>query len=132
MPSNIASSPDYVGLASFLLTPFLDDSQSLHIDCEKIPSTRKVWLRVAFDVAEKGKVFGRGGRNIQAIRALLETAAASVDQFIHLDIYSEEDSSSQDKSSRNYDNRRDRVSDRSIKINKRRNNFPKKKPSISE
>lgn len=131
MSSNTVSSPDYVGLVSFLLKPFLDDSESLHIDCEQLPSTKKVWLRVAFDVAEKGKVFGRGGRNIQAVRALLETTAKSVEQSIHLDIYDETDSNSQEQSNRNYDNRRERSPDKNLKINKRRNNFPKKKPTLN-
>ena len=129
MPSNIVSSPDYVGLVSFLLKPFLDDSESLHIDCEQLSSTKKVWLRVAFDVAEKGKVFGRGGRNIQAVRALLQTTAKSVDHSVHLDIYSEADPNSQEQSNRNSDHRRERSSDKNLKINRRRNNFPKRKPS---
>lgn len=131
MPSTKASSPDYVGLVSFLLKPFLDDAQSLHIDCEQIPSTQKIWLRVAFDLTEKGKVFGRGGRNIQAIRTLLETAAANVNQSIYLDIYSEEDPNSQDEPNRQYDNRRSKSSDKNLKVNKKRNNFPKKKPVIN-
>ena len=131
MPSNTVSSPDYVGLVSFLLKPFLDDSESLHIDCEQLPSTKKVWLRVAFDVAEKGKVFGRGGRNIQAVRALLETTAKNVDQSVHLDIYSEGESNSQEQSNRNSDHPRDRSPDKNLRINKRRNNFPKKKPSFN-
>ncbi|MDJ0576790.1 MAG: KH domain-containing protein [Xenococcaceae cyanobacterium MO_234.B1] len=131
MPSKTASSPDYVGLVSFLLKPFLDDPQSLHIDCEQLPSTQKIWLRVAFDITEKGKVFGRGGRNIQAIRTLLKTTAANVDQSIYLDIYNEEDSNSKDEPNRRYDSRREKSPHRSLKINKRRNNYPKKKPSVN-
>ncbi|MDJ0532900.1 MAG: KH domain-containing protein [Xenococcaceae cyanobacterium MO_207.B15] len=131
MPSNTVSSPDYVGLVSFLLKPFLDDPQSLHIDCEQLPSTKKIWLRVAFDVTEKGKVFGRGGRNIQAIRTLLETTAANVNQSIYLDVYDDEDSNAKDEPHSKYDSGREKTSAKNLKINKRRNDYPRKKPSLN-
>ncbi len=91
-------SPDYVGLVSFLLEPFLEDPKTLSIHCEQVASTKKLWLRVAFDTNDKGKVFGRGGRNIQAIRTVLNTAATNVNQSIYLDIYGNEDLSSKEKS----------------------------------
>ena len=94
------TSPDYVGLVSFLLEPFLEDPKTLSIDCEQVASTKKLWLRVAFDTNDKGKVFGRGGRNIQAIRTVLNTAANNVNQRIYLDIYGNEDLSSKEKSFR--------------------------------
>jgi hypothetical protein len=46
-----------------------------------------VWIRVAFEGEDKGKAYGRGGRNIQAIRAVLEASARSVGQSIHLDVF---------------------------------------------
>lgn len=131
MASNIVSSPDYVGLVSFLLTPFLDNPQSLYIDCEQVSSTQKIWLRVAFDVTEKGKVFGRGGRNIQAIRTVLATTAASVEQSVYLDIYEDENSNSLDDTSSKYNNRQENSSDKSFRVKKRRNNYPRKKPFIN-
>lgn len=97
------ASPDYAGLVSFLLEPFLEDPQTLSIHCEQVASTKKLWLRVAFDTNDKGKVFGRGGRNIKAIRTVLKTAAANVSQHIHLDIYGNEDLSSKEKSFSNGD-----------------------------
>ncbi len=81
------TSPDYVGLVEFLIEPFLDNSDSLHVDCEELNQKKRVWLRVAFDSTEKGKVFGRGGRNIQAIRTVLNTAATIVGQSVYLEIY---------------------------------------------
>lgn len=42
---------------------------------------------MAFEDPEKGRVFGRGGRNIQAIRTVLEAAAGTAGQSIYLDIY---------------------------------------------
>jgi hypothetical protein len=85
------ASPDYIGLVQFLIEPFLDAPESLSVDCEEIDSKQKVWLRVAFDLNDKGKVFGRGGRNIQAVRTVLNTAATAVGQSIYLDVYSDRD-----------------------------------------
>ena len=102
------NSPDYVGLVSFLLEPFLEDPKTLSIHCEQVASTNKLWLRVAFDANDKGKVFGRGGRNIQAIRTVVKTAATNVNQSIYLDIYGNEDLSSNEKSFRKDNNNRGR------------------------
>jgi hypothetical protein len=90
-PNAIASSdsqgPDYVGLAKFLFGPFLDSPELLRVDCELLESKHRVWLRLAFDNSDKGRVFGRGGRNIQAIRTVLAAIAQSAGQSIYLDIY---------------------------------------------
>lgn len=42
---------------------------------------------MAFDDPDKGRVYGRGGRNIQAIRTVLEAAAQTAGESIYLDIY---------------------------------------------
>jgi uncharacterized protein len=80
-------SPDFIGLARFLLQPLLDEPQSLAIDCEQIESTQKIWVRVAFSGRDKGRVFGRGGRNLQAIRTVLATAAGSIGKSLHFEVY---------------------------------------------
>ncbi|BAZ39800.1 hypothetical protein NIES4101_57560 [Calothrix sp. NIES-4101] len=81
------STPDYIGLVRFLIQPFLESPESLSIDCETSPTRNRVWIRIAFDNADKGKVFGRGGRNIQAIRTCVSAAAQLVGQSVYLDIY---------------------------------------------
>ena len=81
------ASPDYLSLVRFLLEPLLESGDSLSVDCEKSPSKPKVWIRMAFDDPDKGRVFGRGGRNIQAIRTVLEAAAQTAGESIYLDIY---------------------------------------------
>ncbi len=79
--------PDYVGLVRFLLEPLLESAESLRVDCEKFASKPKVWIRMSFEDPEKGRVFGRGGRNIQAIRTVLAAAAEMVGESVYLDIY---------------------------------------------
>lgn len=82
-----ATSPDYVGLVRFLLQSFLDFPESLSIDCEVYNNQKRAWIRIAFENADKGKVFGRGGRNIQAIRTVIAAAARMAGQSVYLDVY---------------------------------------------
>ncbi|MBW4695633.1 MAG: KH domain-containing protein [Lyngbya sp. HA4199-MV5] len=82
-----ATEPDYAGLVKFLVEPFLELPESLKVDCEVSPSRGKVWVRVAFEGADKGRVFGRGGRNIQAIRSVLEAAARLAGYSAYLDVF---------------------------------------------
>jgi predicted RNA-binding protein YlqC (UPF0109 family) len=91
-----AKHPDYVGLVRSLVQPFLESPDSLSVDCEVFPSTARVWIRLAFEGEDKGRVFGRGGRNIQAIRTVLTAAAAAVGQSVHLDIFGGQGSTSMD------------------------------------
>jgi uncharacterized protein len=51
------------------------------------PRQSRAWVRLAFDDPDKGRVYGRGGRNIQAIRTTLEAIAQTVGQSLYLDIY---------------------------------------------
>lgn len=95
-----ATSPDYEQLARFLIEPFLEDPQSLSINSEVNPQSKKIWLRVAFEQSDRGKVFGRGGRNIQAIRTTIQTAATAHGEFVFLDIYSDEPTQSDNNSGR--------------------------------
>ncbi len=85
------TSPDYVGLVKFLLQSFLDSPESLSIDCEVYNTEKRAWIRIAFENTDKGKVFGRGGRNIQAIRTVIAAAAKMAGQYVYLDIYGSND-----------------------------------------
>lgn len=82
-----ANSPNYVELVEFLIKPFLESPTGLSVDCEHAKQKRRVWIRVALEGTDKGRFFGRGGRNLQAIRTVLEMAAATVGQTLYLDIY---------------------------------------------
>ncbi|MGB3205710.1 MAG: KH domain-containing protein [Crinalium sp.] len=79
--------PNYSELVRFLLQPFLDAPNSLSLDCEMLNGQSRVWIRLAIDAADKGRAFGRGGRNIQAVRTVIEAAAKTAGQSVHLDIY---------------------------------------------
>jgi predicted RNA-binding protein YlqC (UPF0109 family) len=67
--------------------PFLESPESLSVDCEMSHTLKRAWIRIAFESTDKGKVFGRGGRNIQAIRTVIAAAAEIAGQTVYLDIY---------------------------------------------
>ncbi len=79
--------PDYAALVRFLVEPLLEKPDALRTDCETNAKGDRVWVRVAFDAADKGRVFGRGGRTIQAIRTVVQTAALNSSQTVHFDVY---------------------------------------------
>lgn len=83
---NVAN-PDYVGLVKFLLQPFLEIPDSLKVDCEILPRKSRVLIRVAFDGEDRGRVYGRGGRNIQAIRMVMQGVAQATGYSLHLDVF---------------------------------------------
>jgi uncharacterized protein len=87
LASTPSASPDYVGLVKFLLQPFLESPESLKVDCEISPRRSRVLIRLAFEGEDRGRVFGRGGRNIQAIRSVLQAIAQTCEHSVHLEIY---------------------------------------------
>lgn len=98
-----SANPDYAGLVKFLVQPFLEATDSLKVDCEVAPRTRRVLIRLAFEGEDKGRVFGRGGRNIQAIRTALQAVAQTAGYSAHLEIFGSQtggrDGDSEDKPS---------------------------------
>ncbi len=85
--------PDFEALVRFLVTPFLESPDALKLDFEPLSDGQRLWIRIAFDGEDKGRVFGRGGRNIQAIRKVLKATGSLHNCSVHLDVYGE---SSQD------------------------------------
>jgi predicted RNA-binding protein YlqC (UPF0109 family) len=102
--------PNYGELVSFLIKPFLSTPNSLSVDCEPANRKQRVWVRVAVQEEDKGHIFGRGGRNLNAIRTILEIAAARVGQTVYLDVYESDRDRSSSYTSRKrqpYDNSRE-------------------------
>ncbi len=80
--------PDYETLAHLLIEPLLSRGP-LQTDVETTCGGRKVWLRLAFDPKDRGRVLGRGGRTLQAIRQVMTAAAQLAGQSLYIDIYGE-------------------------------------------
>ncbi len=79
--------PDYSKLVTFLCSPFLDSPDSLRLDCEHSPRTKRIKIRLAIEGEDKGRVFGRGGRNLQAIRTVLQAVAEMNGQVASLEVF---------------------------------------------
>jgi uncharacterized protein len=86
--------PNYVELVRFLVTPFLEFPESLTVDFETYGSQHKVLVRMAFASSDKGRVFGRGGRTLEAVRTLVEATAKLSGQTAHLEVFGERESTS--------------------------------------
>lgn len=98
--------PDYPQLVKFLLKPFVSETDAIGVDCEYTIERNRVWIRVAVAEPDRGSAFGRGGRNLQAIRTVIQAAAAAVGQSVHLDVYGSNSNSYSD-SDRSRDDDRD-------------------------
>ncbi|MEM9944452.1 MAG: KH domain-containing protein [Cyanobacteria bacterium P01_D01_bin.36] len=81
---------DYEALARFLMEPFLDKPEMLKFHVESLAGGKKLWLRAAFDEDEdKGRVFGRGGRNIKAVRQAIMAAGKLEEMTVNLNVFGE-------------------------------------------
>jgi uncharacterized protein len=89
MTSSPATEPNYIELVRFLVTPFLEFPEALVVDCETYGRQHKVLVRLAFASSDKGRVFGRGGRTLQAIRTVLEASAKLVGKEAYLEVFGE-------------------------------------------
>jgi uncharacterized protein len=87
-----------VATKSPTISPFLESPDSLSVDCEMYHTRKRAWIRIAFESTDKGKVFGRGGRNIQAIRTVIAAAAEAAGHSVYLDIYGSNDAGREDVS----------------------------------
>lgn len=79
--------PDFQKLVTFLVAPFLESPDSLRVDCEVRSSRQKVLIRMAFEGEDKGRVFGRGGRNVQAIRSVLQGIGKLSGYDVYLEVF---------------------------------------------
>jgi len=84
---SLSSTPNYLDLVRFLVEPFLSAPSSLSVDCEYSHDRQRVLIRMACEGDDKGRVFGRGGRNLQAVRSVLSAAATLAGQSVRLDVY---------------------------------------------
>ncbi|MEO0756464.1 MAG: KH domain-containing protein [Cyanobacteria bacterium J06648_16] len=87
MPDSEA--PNFEALVRFLIQPLLDAPESLSVHCESLAGGKRIWVRVAFEGEDKGRVYGRGGRNIQAIRSVVTATGKLAGCEAHLDVFGE-------------------------------------------
>lgn len=79
--------PNYNALVKFLLQPLLTRPDGLRVDFEANSKSDRLWIRVALDPSDRGRVFGKGGRTIQAIRTVVMAAAQEVGQRAYFEVF---------------------------------------------
>ncbi|ELR98690.1 KH domain-containing protein [Gloeocapsa sp. PCC 73106] len=79
--------PNYSELVRFLIAPLLDSEESVSVDCEQLNNCQRIWVRIAVKSNDKGRVYGRGGRNLKAIHTILSATAKGANQSLYLDVY---------------------------------------------
>jgi uncharacterized protein len=111
LPGDFTHTPDYQALVEFLMGPLVSSPELLRVNCEVLDQRSRVLIRVAFESDDRGRVFGRGGRNIQAIRTMLAAAGQTVGYQVHLEVFGGEPDFGEDGVQRSRDHGRDYGSD---------------------
>jgi uncharacterized protein len=83
----MASHPPYQQIIAALLKPFLSQPESLHVDCEYIPTHARVWVRMSLAAIDQEKLMVAGNRCLYSTKAVLAAAAREAGQSVHLDFY---------------------------------------------
>jgi uncharacterized protein len=79
--------PDYIELTRFLLKPFLEHPEAIKFDVEFSEVRQRVLIRVALGEEDTDRAFGRGGRNLTAIRTTIEGIGKAAGHSAHLEIF---------------------------------------------
>jgi uncharacterized protein len=84
---SVSSSPDYERLVKFLFAPFTSQPDAISVNCELKSDRSRVWIRVALAEADTVNAIGRNGRNLHAIKIVLDVAASVTGQSVYLDLF---------------------------------------------
>jgi hypothetical protein len=75
---------DTEALVRYLVESLVDEPESVVIDVTE--SDTSVMYRITLDSGDVGKVIGRGGRIIKAIRTLVRAAGSTGDRSVEVDV----------------------------------------------
>ncbi|MFN7715000.1 MAG: KH domain-containing protein [Pseudanabaenaceae cyanobacterium] len=78
---------NYNALLETIFQPLLSQPEAFRFDVERNSQGDRYWVRISFADADRGRVYGKSGRTIQAIRAVFATAAQVSGQQFYLDVY---------------------------------------------
>jgi hypothetical protein len=76
--------PDIEGLVRFLVESLVDAPEAMRIDVQE--SGDSVRYEITLDSEDVGKVIGRGGRIIKAIRTLARAAGSMDGRHVEVDV----------------------------------------------
>ncbi|MGB0563641.1 MAG: KH domain-containing protein [Spirulinaceae cyanobacterium] len=90
MPTNDSPAPtppDYKALVHHLVAPLLEHPEGLKVSCEFSQGKQRTLVRMSLGDNDQGRVLGRGSRNLEAMRTVLNAAARAVNQTARLEVF---------------------------------------------
>jgi predicted RNA-binding protein YlqC (UPF0109 family) len=81
---------DYAGLVEFIVKNIVEKPEAVEVDGNS-RRHRSQTVEVRLDPTDVGRVIGKGGKNIEAIRAVVKAAAIKDHQRVNVEVITEDD-----------------------------------------
>ncbi|MEA2681726.1 MAG: uncharacterized protein QOK05_54 [Chloroflexota bacterium] len=81
---------DYAGLVEFIVKNIVEKPDAVEVDGNS-RRHRSQTVEVRLDPGDVGRVIGKGGKNIEAIRAVVKAAAIKDHQRVNVEVITEDD-----------------------------------------
>jgi predicted RNA-binding protein YlqC (UPF0109 family) len=86
---------DYAGLVEFIVKNIVESPDAVVVDGNS-KRHRSQTVEVRLDPADVGRVIGKGGKNIEAIRAVVKAAAIKDHTRVNVEVVTEDDDYAED------------------------------------
>lgn len=81
---------DYAGLVEFIVKNIVEKPEAVEVDGNS-RRHRSQTIEVRLDPTDVGRVIGKGGKNIEAIRAVVKAAAIKDHQRVNVEVITDDD-----------------------------------------
>ncbi|MFN2464310.1 MAG: KH domain-containing protein [Candidatus Dormibacteria bacterium] len=83
-------STDYAGLVEYIVKNIVENPDAVEVDGNS-RRHRSQTVEVRLDPSDVGRVIGKGGKNIEAIRAVVKAAAIKDHQRVNVEVVTDDD-----------------------------------------
>ena len=87
---------DYAGLVEYIVKNIVENPDAVEVDGNS-RRHRSQTVEVRLDPSDVGRVIGKGGKNIEAIRAVVKAAAIKEHQRVNVEVVTDDDARSDDE-----------------------------------
>lgn len=81
---------DYAGLVEYIVKNIVENPDAVEVDGNS-KRHRSQTVEVRLDPSDVGRVIGKGGKNIEAIRAVVKAAAIKEHQRVNVEVVTDDD-----------------------------------------
>ncbi|MEA2646364.1 MAG: uncharacterized protein QOE92_1447, partial [Chloroflexota bacterium] len=81
--------PDYVDLVTYIVTNIVDNPEAVVVETHP-GRGRSQTVEISLDPGDVGRVIGKGGRNIEAIRALVKAASIKDHERVNVEVLADD------------------------------------------